>query len=103
MARKKQTVQVDNAASIAAQQAQTAAVQAQTRALHDQAESFKRAQEAQLASSTLANNMKADLTNENLGTVVAGGTAQGNDSAQAATGLRKRRGGSLSSQLGVNV
>lgn len=104
MSRKKQSVEVDNAASVAAAQAQTAAVQAQTKALEDQAASFKKAQEAQMAASTLASNMQADLKNDNVGTVIAGGSADVADVANPNTSTyKRRRSGSLSSQLGVNA
>lgn len=57
--------------------------------------------DAQKAASTLQKNFSADLKNENLTQISAGGTAE----AMAPTsGTRKKKqGGGLASQLGLNL
>lgn len=61
------------------------------------------AAEAQAAANNLQKNFAADLTTENLGQVVAGGTAD-QAAAGIGTGLRKKKPASaLSSQLGIQV
>lgn len=62
----------------------------------------KAAAEAQAAANNMAQNFKADLSNENLTQIVPGGTA---DELVTNEPMRKRRnpGASLSSQLGINA
>ena len=123
---KRPKVEIDTAAQAAAQQAQVGAIQAQTKAVEDQtiasnkaaearrvideqaaaqqAAAAKAAAEAAMQQRNLAANMGTDLTNQNKGTVIAGGSADVVDAATPDAGKKKRRqGGSLSSQLGVNV
>jgi hypothetical protein len=57
--------------------------------------------EAQTAANNLRQNMAADLTNENIATVVAGGAA-GEGSGFAGPTKRRRTGVGLSSQLGIS-
>jgi hypothetical protein len=60
--------------------------------------------DAQTAANNLKTNFAADLTNDNLTQVVAGGSATANDASVTSSGTRKRRSGdSLSSQLGISV
>lgn len=61
--------------------------------------------QAQQAAETLRKNMAADLSNENLTTTVAGGTAEAADAAVIGSTTRKRKNaaGGLASQLGVDV
>lgn len=64
------------------------------------AEATARAQEA---ANSLKQNFATDLSNENLTSVIAGGSAASSDTAQG-TGPRKRKAGTgLASALGVNV
>lgn len=60
------------------------------------------ATEAQAAANNMAKNFKADLTTENLATVIPGGTA---DEFETNNPTRRRRniGSTLSSQLGINA
>lgn len=60
------------------------------------------ATEAQAAANNMAKNFKADLTTENLATILPGGSAE---ELVTNTPVRKRRqtGSSLSSQLGINA
>lgn len=116
---KRPKVNIDTAAQAAAQQAQVGAMQAQTKAIEDQTAAANKAAEAKrvideqaaaaskaaaLQQQNITTNMATDLTNQNKGTVVAGGSADVVDSAVASVTQKKRRStGSLSSQLGVNI
>ena len=104
---KKPKVEIDTTAQAAAMQAQTAAVQEQTRAQQAQADAAAKAEQArQVAAenaSTLARNVGSDLKGENIAQVVAGGSADVAAGTPQSTLKKKRMGGPLSSQLGVNV
>jgi hypothetical protein len=63
----------------------------------------KAAAEAQAAANNLQANFATDLKTENLGQVVAGGTAEQMDTSAATTMKRKKPQASLASQLGINV
>lgn len=63
----------------------------------------KAAAEAQAAANNLQANFATDLKTENLGQVVAGGTADQMDTSVSAGVKRKKPASSLSSQLGINV
>ena len=56
--------------------------------------------EAQAAASNLQKNFQTDLKTENMTQVVAG---EGELSSPESSPKRRRRGGGLSSQLGINV
>ena len=59
---------------------------------------------AQEAANNLQKNLSVDLSADNLGQVVAGGTAQEVANAGAQPGMKKRRSASpLSAQLGLTV
>lgn len=57
---------------------------------------------AQEQANNLRKNFGADLSNENITNVVAGGSAAGSETATTAT-RRRRQGSGLSSQLGLSV
>jgi hypothetical protein len=59
--------------------------------------------DAQAAANNLRQNMSADLTNDNMTTAVAGGTADAVDTSIGTGTRRRRQSGSLSSSLGINV
>lgn len=63
----------------------------------------KAAADAQAAANNLQANFATDLKTENLGQVVAGGTADIMDTASVSTVKRKKPASSLASQLGINV
>ena len=63
----------------------------------------KAAADAQAAANNLQANFATDLKTENLGQVVAGGTADQMDTSIGNTMKRKKPQGSLASQLGINV
>lgn len=57
--------------------------------------------DAQQAAQNMQKNFSADLKNENIATVTPGGTAE---VSPIPSGVRKKRqGGGLSSQLGINL
>lgn len=98
---KRPKVNIDTKAQAAAQQAQVSAIQAQTKAVEDQAAAANKAAEAKRV---IDENMATDLTNQDKGTVVAGGSADAVESVVVnATPKKRRSTGSLSSQLGVNL
>ena len=122
---KRPKVEIDTSAQAAALQAQTAAVQEQTKAQTAQSDTANKALEAQRVAaenanamlrqqqeqarieaanaSTLKSNMGQDLKAENIAQVVAGGSADAAAGTPSSTLKKKRLGGTLSSQLGVNV
>lgn len=57
--------------------------------------------EAQAAANNLSSNFKADLQNQNLTSVVAGGSAD-TAGAEASTTRKRRTQGGLSSSLGIS-
>lgn len=63
----------------------------------------KAAADAQAAANNLQANFATDLKTENLGQVVASGTADQMDTASVSTVKRKKPASSLASQLGINV
>ena len=63
----------------------------------------KAAADAQAAANNLQANFATDLKTENLGQVVAGGTADMMDTSSVSTVKRKKPASSLASQLGINV
>lgn len=102
---RKPKVEIDTAAQAAAIDAQTAAVREQTAAQQAQYDSFNKAEQARAIAAenaaTLTKNIGSDLKNENVARVQAGGSSI---PEQIVGTLKKRRaGGALSSQLGVNV
>lgn len=103
---KKPKVQIDTAAQAAATEAQTAAVREQTAAQLRQHETSMAAEKARSIAAenaaALTRNMGTDLGSNNVAQVVTGGSADAAEGIQST--MRKRRaGGALSSQLGVNV
>ena len=104
---KRSKVEVDTTAQAAAMQAQTAAVQEQTRAQQAQADASAKAEQARQVAAenaaTLTRNVGSDLKGENVAQVVAGGSADVASGIPTGTLKKKRMGGPLSSQLGVNV
>lgn len=61
-------------------------------------------QQAELASQNLKKNFATDLSQENLGQVVAGGTASAADTATTVeSSLKKKKPQNLSTSLGINV
>ena len=104
---KRPKVEVDNSGMAAAQEAQAAAVREQTAAQTAQADAAAQAAErkriADENAAALASNMGRDLKSENIAQVVAGGTAADAGGTPTSTLKKKRLGGTLSSQLGVNV
>lgn len=104
---KRPKVEVDNSGVAAAQEAQAAAVREQTAAQEAQAASAAKAAEARRIAeenaATLASNMGRDLKGDNVAQVIAGGSAAENVGTPTSTLKKKRLGGTLSSQLGVNV
>lgn len=103
---KRPKVEVDTAAQAAAAQAQAAAVREQTAAQSAQAESAAKAAEARRIAdenaAALSSNMGRDLKSENVAQVIAGGSAS-ETGTPTSTLKKKKLGGTLSSQLGVNV
>lgn len=103
---KRPKVEIDTAAQAAAMQAQTAAVKEQTAAQSAQADAANKALEAQRVAAenaaTLKSNMGQDLKADNIAQVVAGGSADATGTPSS-TLKKKRLGGTLSSQLGVNL
>lgn len=107
---KRPKVQIDTKAQAEATKAQTAAVQEQTRAQTAQAQASEAAARAREVAAenaaaltrNMTQNMGSDLKNDNVAQVIAGGSADAAEGIQST--MRKRRpGGALSSQLGVNV
>jgi hypothetical protein len=103
---KKPKVQIDTAAQAASIEAQTAAIREQTAAQSKQAETALAAEKARSIAAenaaALTRNMGTDLGSSNVAQVVTGGSADAAEGVQST--LRKRRpGGTLSSQLGVNT
>ena len=103
---KKPKVQIDTAAQNAAFDAQTAAIREQTAAMQKQAETSAAAEKARAIAAenaaALTRNMGTDLGSSNVAQVVTGGSADAAEGIKST--LRKRRaGGTLSSQLGVNT
>lgn len=68
-----------------------------------QARAAASAAAAEKASQEMKANFATDLTNENQGTVIAGGTADSATTNSANDLLKKKKAGGLSSQLGLNV
>ncbi len=59
---------------------------------------------AEIASQNLKKNFQQDLTQENIGQVIAGGSAMGADTGtMVESSLRKRNRQNLSTSLGINV
>lgn len=60
--------------------------------------------QAELASQNIKKNFAQDLSQENLGQVIAGGTASATDpTASVETSLKKKRPQNLASSLGINA
>ena len=59
--------------------------------------------DAQTAANNLQKNFSTDLTTENIPQVVAGGSAAAAGDASVGTSRRRRPGGGLSTQLGINA
>lgn len=78
------------------------AAEAQAQASEAQARAERSRQEAEAAAANMKANFATDLKQENIGTVVAGGTADVAAST-ASDLLKKKKGIGLSSQLGLNA
>jgi len=93
----------DNSASDAASAASAAASNAVAESSAAQARAEQSRAAAEQATQNMKTNFATDLKQENVGTVVSGGTADTLDAANAADLLKKKKAMSLSSQLGINT